>query len=402
VAQVWERQGYAYIPDLNGAFELGYGPLPISNDGQRRISTAIGYLDAATRARSNLEVRAGTSVRRIVFQGNRAIGVEVSDHHGPTLIEAENVVLAAGAIHSPTLLMRSGIGPGAHLQECGVPVRLDRAGVGANLQDHPAVAISAYLAREARPENVQRRNCAYLRFSSGAPDCRDGDMIMMAICRSAWHAIGSRLGTLGTYIGQTFSRGAVRLSSPDPAALPEIYLNLLTEPRDRRRAVEAFKRMAGIFAADPVVQVASTPFPSTLSDRVKKVGRRNWRNTLLTTIAAELMDRSAGVRRLLINNVITEGASLAAALADEHALEELVCDSAVSCYHLSGTCRMGALDDPMSVTDPHGRVIGLENVYVADASIMPEISRHNTALPTMMIAERISDLLGRAAPSVKI
>jgi 5-(hydroxymethyl)furfural/furfural oxidase len=99
------------------------------------------------------------------------------------------------------------------------------------------------------------------------------------------------------------------------------------------------------------------------------------------------------MRRLLINNVITDGVSLAAVLDDEHALEKLVCESAVSCYHVSGTCRMGSNDDPMSVTDSNGRVIGLENVYVADASIMPEVSRHNTALPTMMIAEKISHLL---------
>jgi 5-(hydroxymethyl)furfural/furfural oxidase len=393
VARVWEHQGYAFVPDLNGAFEVGYGPLPVSNDGQRRVSSAIGYLDGATRARPNLEIRADTSARRLVFDGARAVGIELGDDPAREVIAGSTFVLAAGAIYSPTLLMRSGIGPGAHLQECGIPVLLDRPGVGANLQDHPAIAISAYLAREARPAKVQRRNYAYLRFSSGEADCRTGDMIMMAICRSAWHAIGSRLGTLGTYIGQTFSRGSVRLSSPKLTDPPDICLNLLADLRDRRRAVEAFRRMAEILVSDPVARLASAPFPSTLSDRVKKIGRRTWRNAVLTTVAAGLMDSSAPLRRLLINNVITDGVSLAAVLNDEHALEKLVCESAVSCYHVSGTCRMGPRDDPMSVTDSGARVIGLENVYVADASIMPEVSRHNTALPTMMIAEKISDLL---------
>lgn len=116
---------------------------------------------------------------------------------------------------------------------------------------------------------------------------------MMAICRSAWHAVGSRLGTLGSYIGQTFSRGAVRLSSPSPMDPPDICLNLVADPRDRRRGVAAFRRMAEIFLCDEVARLASEPFPSTLSDRVKQVGRRTWRNAVLTAVAGGLMDSSA-------------------------------------------------------------------------------------------------------------
>jgi 5-(hydroxymethyl)furfural/furfural oxidase len=126
---------------------------------------------------------------------------------------------------------------------------------------------------------------------------------------------------VGIYIGHSFSRGAVRLSSPNLADPLDICLNLLADPRDRRRGVEAFRRMAGILVSNPVARLASAPFPSTLSDREKKIGRRTWRNRVLTTVAAGLMDSSTPMRRLLINNVITDGVSLAAALDYEDALE---------------------------------------------------------------------------------
>src|SRR5690242_14915075 len=116
--------------------------------------------------------------------------------------------------------MLSGIGPGDHLRRHGIEVKLDRPGVGSNLMDHPAIHISGYLQAVARHKMVLRRNYTYLRWSSGLPDVPAADMVMMAVCRSAWHAIGVRIGTLSSYIGRSYSKGRcvwlrpIRMTNP--------------------------------------------------------------------------------------------------------------------------------------------------------------------------------------------
>src|SRR5262249_36377523 len=148
---------------MNGDFGEGYSPLPLSNDGSARRSTALGYLDAATRRRPTLQILDQTQVRRILFAGGRASGAEVRRNGGIETISADNVVVSSGALHTPWLLMLSGIGPGEHLRRHGIGVRLDRQGVGANLMDHPAIHISGYLQPVARHKMVLRRNYTYLR-----------------------------------------------------------------------------------------------------------------------------------------------------------------------------------------------------------------------------------------------
>ena len=215
VTKVWNELGYQLRPDMNGEFGEGYSPLPLSNDGGARRSTAVGYLDAAARRRPNLRILGETQGRRILFANGRATGAEVRRASGIETITADNVVLSAGALHTPWLLMLSGIGPGAHLRQHGIDVLLDRPGVGGNLMDHPAIHISGYLPPVARHKMVLRRNYTYLRWSSGLAGVPAADMVMMAVCRSAWHAVGVRIGTLSSYIGRSYSTGEVRLNSPD-------------------------------------------------------------------------------------------------------------------------------------------------------------------------------------------
>ena len=171
VTKVWNELGYPLRPDMNGEFGEGYSPLPLSNDGEARRSTAVGYLDAATRQRPNLRILGNTQARRILFANGRATGAEVRRGGAIETITADNVVVSSGALHTPWLLMLSGIGPGAHLRQLGIDVQLDRAGVGANLMDHPAIHISGYLPPVARHKMVLRRNYTYLRWSSGLPYC---------------------------------------------------------------------------------------------------------------------------------------------------------------------------------------------------------------------------------------
>jgi 5-(hydroxymethyl)furfural/furfural oxidase len=393
VADLWERDGHGYVEDMNGAFSEGYAPLPTSNDGTARRSTANGHLDAAARKRANLRLMPETSVRRILFDGRRAIGVEVEQAGEVQQILGDRVIISAGALHSPYLLMHSGIGPAAHLAEFGIPLIADRPGVGSNLQDHPLISVSAYLPPNARDKKVIRRNYTYLRYSSGEAGCDPADMIMMAVCQSMWHAVGERIGTLSTYISLPHSRGTVRLGSARVGEQPVVDFNWLDDERDRKRLTAAFLRMGRMFATAPVTQFALDPFPSSFSERVASISRPTGLNAVLTGIAAKLLDSAAPVRRMLIERVISEAPSLSSLLADPRAAEDYVCSAVRSAWHPSCTCRMGRIDDPQAVTDAHGAVIGVEGLYVADASIMPRVTRTNTNLPSIMIGERVADLL---------
>jgi 5-(hydroxymethyl)furfural/furfural oxidase len=271
-------------------------------------------------------------------------------------------------------------------------VKLDRPGVGSNLMDHPDIHISGYLQPVARHKMVLRRNYTYLRWSSGLPDVPAADMVMMAVCRSAWHAIGVRIGTLSSYIGRSYSKGEVRLASPNPDDKPDVNFNWLSDQRDFDRMMQAFRRMAQILASDPVPQYMSNLFASKFSQRVRNVSQKNFRNMLLTNVAALMMDNSTGLRKFLFDRVISDSRPLNELLADPAALERHVRDNVQSAWHPSCTCRMGDPADPQTVVDPSGKVVGIDNLFVADASVMPEVSRTNTNIPTIMIAERIAEM----------
>ena len=397
VTKVWNELGYQLRPDMNGEFGEGYSPLPLSNDGGARRSTAVGYLDAAASRRLHLRILGETQVRRILFANGRATGAEVRRAGGIETITADNVVLSAGALHTPWLLMLSGIGPGAHLRQHGIDVLLDRPGVGGNLMDHPAIHISGYLPPVARHKMVLRRNYTYLRWSSGLAGVPAADMVMMAVCRSAWHAVGVRIGTLSSYIGRSYSTGEVRLNSPDPDDEPYVNFDWLSDQRDLDRMVNAFRRMASILHRDPVPRYMSNLFASKFSQRVRDVGRKNLRNAILTNVAAMMMDSSASLRRILFDKVISDSPPLAELLANPVMLERHVRDNVQSAWHASCTCRMGDPADAETVVDPGGKVVGAENLFIADASVMPEVSRTNTNIPTIMIAERVAEMVRRRA-----
>ncbi len=393
VTKVWDELGYQMRPDMNGEFGEGYSPLPLSNDGGARRSTAVGYLDDATRRRANLTILGETQARRILLANGRATGVAVRRNGQDETITADNVIVSAGALHSPWLLMLSGIGPGAHLRQHGIEVVLDCPAVGSHLMDHPAIHISGYLPPVARHKMVLRRNYTYLRWSSGLDGVPAADMVMMAVCRSAWHAIGVRIGTLSSYIGRSYSTGEVRLQSPNPDDEPNVNFNWLSDQRDMVRMVAAFRRMAQILQRDPVPQYMSNLFASKYSARVRAIGQKNLKNAVLTNVAAFMMDSSAALRKLMFDRIISDSPPLAELLSDNAKLERHVKENVQSAWHPSCTCRMGDPADSGTVVDPGGKVVGTENLFVADASVMPEVSRTNTNIPTIMIAERIAEMV---------
>ena len=392
VVAEWASAGYERRDDMNDGLEVGYAPVPVSHDGAQRVSTALGYLNDNVRRRPNLEIMTGTEVRRLIFEGRTCVGVEVRRGGELKIVRARHVVLCAGSLRTPWLMMKSGIGPAAHLREHGVTPVADRAGVGQDLQDHPAVSIVAFKAPSVRHRAI-RHNYANLVYSSGLADAPSGDMVMSVICKTAWHALGDRLGALSTYIGKPFSTGSVRLASNGADADPEVTFNWLADERDVERAAASFRMMATLLRSGRLDDVVLDSFASGFSPQVKKIGALTVTNRLLTLAAGTAMDVSAPLRRQIIKRVAMDGPPVEALLSDEALLKDYLRTTVTGIWHPCGTARMGRETDKGAVVDMRGRVIGVQGLSVADASVIPEIPTTNLNIPTVMIAERISDLL---------
>jgi 5-(hydroxymethyl)furfural/furfural oxidase len=393
VGDVWSGQGHQYIADMNGDGADGFAAVPFSNDGHNRWSAARSYLTTEVRQRPNLQILAETEVTRVRFAGRKAIGVEAKRIGETIIIDAGLVILSAGGVHSPKLLMLSGVGPAQHLADNGIDVVLDKPGVGSNLQDHPSVYVSCYMPPNVRSGDEYIGPASYLRYSSGVEGCPESDMVLISAGRSGWHAVGRQLATLVPFVAIPFSRGTVRLTSPDAGEEADVCFNFLDDWRDRKRLVESFRTSAEILMHSAVAKITGNPFPSAVSERVATLAIPTMSHRLLTDVAAMLLDSNSSVRTFLMDHVVNEGPALSALMADEQALTDYVCSAVVSIWHPSCTCRMGAADDSMAVVDPDGRVYGLENLVISDASIMPNVTTTNTNIPTLMVAERIAQKL---------
>lgn len=333
-------QGYPSCADHNDPATTGCGPLPMNRRGRLRVSTKIAYLDPA-RGRPNLEIRAQTHVRRVVVEGGRAIGVEVEverDGTGDTaLLRGDRIVLCAGAIQSPAILVRSGIGPRAVLDRLGVPVRADLP-VGARLQDHPGTLIGL-VAREGLGSFEHPMIQTALRYTSQGSAERN-DMILQPLSFLQIEGAPLLLG-LAAVVQKSSVHGRLEFTSADPRAQPVIVPNLLGDARDRARLVEA-------------------------------------------VLLARRMAETAAIRRVSYGVIWPSQDALESAAAVDAWLPS-ACGSG---FHPCGTTPMGPGGDPSAVVDQHGRVRGIQGLFVADAGIMPEIPRANINVPTIMIGER--------------
>jgi 5-(hydroxymethyl)furfural/furfural oxidase len=393
-AAAFEGAGYRFIGDQNGDFDDGYFPVAISNIYDRRVSTAIGYLDNAARRRPNLRIMADAMMTGLVTEGARVVGVRVKRGDGVEEIRGREVVISAGALHSPAMLLRAGIGPAADLARLGITVIADRPGVGGNLQEHPALSISAVIERGARlPATLRRHIHVAMRYSSRFEDCPSNDMYMAAVCKTGWHPVGRQIGSMVTWVNKSYSTGRVALHSADPAVEPKVDFNMLSDWRDRERLKRGMRFVADLYRHPAMREVALDPFPSSYSERIRDLGRVCLKNQVMTSILAALLDGPAALRRLLIRNVVTEGAAVDDLMADDELLDGFVREKVHGLWHASGSCRMGAAEDPAAVVDAEGRVHGVAGLRVVDASVMPRITRANTNIPTIMIAEKISDAM---------
>jgi 5-(hydroxymethyl)furfural/furfural oxidase len=290
--------------------------------------------------------------------------------------------------------MRAGIGAANHLQSLGIEVVADRAGVGQNLMDHPMISVSAFLKRSARLAKAQRRHIFLgMRWSSGVADCAPADMYAVAYNRGAWHQIGWRIGGFLTWINKSYSRGTVKLADSSPEHEPEVQFNLLGDQRDLDRMRDAVRYMIQLCGHPSIKVVAGNPFPTSYTERYKRLAAVNRRNELITSALGLTLDGPALLRDRLLRRVVTDGASYDDLLHDGEALGEYLRATVTGIWHASGTCRMGDPRDPLAVTDGAGTVIGVTGLRVCDGSIMPTIPCANPNVPIMMMAERISDLI---------
>jgi choline dehydrogenase len=365
--------GYGFTADVNGARQEGFGPVDRTTGGGRRWSSARAYLTVA-KTRPNLIILTGAQARKIVFDGSRAVGVEYARRdRGAVARAAAEVILSGGAINSPQLLQLSGVGAADHLMDLGVRPVADLPQVGANLNDHPDIVIQHRCVRPVSLYGVargMRKIGAGLRwfadksgpaasnqFEAGGfirsrPGIEHPDLQLtfmpLAIKPGTVEDVGMHSYQVHIDLMRPKSLGHVRIRSADPLAPPAILFNYLQDPRDRedlRRSVHLTREILAQPALSPYRGEEIFPGPSVKTD-------------------AEI---DAAVRR-----------------------------GVETCYHPVGTCRMGV--DAAAVVDGQCRVQGVSGLRVVDASIMPAIVSGNTNAPTIMMAEKASDMIRGRPP----
>ncbi|WP_181703779.1 GMC family oxidoreductase [Chthonobacter albigriseus] len=369
-----QELGIPYNHDFNGAVQDGIGPYQLTQKNGRRSSASVAYLNPI-RDRKNLTVASGANVLRVVVEKGRAVGVEYAlEGSGQKLVARADreVIVTAGAIGSPRLLMLSGIGPADHLRSVGIEPVHDLPGVGSNLQDHLDLFVIAECTGDHTYDNYAKLHrtawagLQYLLFKRGPAasslfetggfwyadkTARSPDIQFHLGQGSGIEAGVAKMSNPGVTLNSAFlrprSRGTVRLASADPAAMPLIDPNYWEDPYDRRMSIEGLK-----LAREIVRQKALEPF-----------------------VMREVLP---GPDRMTDEDLFHYG-----------------CANAKTDHHPAGTCKMGV--DPMAVVAPDLTVHGLPGLRVCDSSVMPRVNSSNTNAPTIMIAEKAADhIRGRA------
>ena len=366
--------GYGWAEDYHAPGSTGISPVALTMRDDRRVSTNDAYLEAA-RGRANLEIIGGALVDRVEFdttssggglgQRRRAVGVRVGGIGGRTdgktgedgwsTVHGREILLCAGAVHSPAVLMRSGIGAAPALKEVGVTPVVDLPGVGQNLLDHPTVGLHLLLraGAQACDPHARRTNCC-IRYSSGLAGAGRNDMLMASCNVFGIEGEELKRGVIVVSVFQAFSQGYLRIASSDPREDPIIEECMLSDGRDLERLRDGVRRLfalAGHAAFDEIAE------------------------------------------EMWVGDIFGGGMRGIESFGSDEALDRWLLEECVDCFHIVGTCRMGAVSDRRTVVDPDCRVVGVDGLRVIDASIMPEVPRANTHLTTVMVAEHIADRL---------
>ncbi len=385
-----ERQ-IPFIADMNADFRDGYGAVPMSNWPHKRASAAICYLDTAVRARGNLTIVNGAIATGLLFDGRGVVGVTARIDGKERELRGREIILSAGGVHSPAFLMRSGIGPAGRLRELGIEVRADLPGVGENLSNHAIIFIGLLQRRNQRQtKSVRPHPMTALRYSSGLSDAPPTDMYINVQCKTSWSPLGFQVANLAPTLLKPMARGRVSLTARD-AAPPLVEFNFTGHELDLQRLMQGFRRAVEILAHEQVRAMSGVTFPVKFDDRLRRLNRITTANRIQSAIIAAIIDLVPPVAGPIFSSLADRRVDLAALIEDDAALAEHIRQNVAGMFHPVGTCRMGAAGDRHAVVDPAGRVRGVGGLRVVDASIMPTVTRGNTNIPTLMVAEKISD-----------
>ncbi|MCQ1953550.1 mycofactocin system GMC family oxidoreductase MftG [Arthrobacter sp. zg-Y238] len=359
--QAARELGFPEEPDKNADGEPGVGPVPMNVAGGLRCNTALTYL-VSRGVPANLTILGQTRVRRVLFEGARAVGVEVQSEGKVSVIRGNEIVLCAGAIQSAHLLLLSGIGPAAALRAQGIPVTADRPGVGAGFTDHPEVAVRWNPRRGVVDTTVPRIMESSLNFNAGGQQASGaGDLEILPMLKPMSYLLSagtSRVGRAGhredleflVALQEEHARGRLTILSANPDVQPRLEYNYLAVESDRQRmryAVRTAVALLSTRAFRPLVARITEPLP--------------------------------------------------AALAHDHLLDEWMESNLGTALHMSGTARMGPRHDPDSVVDSFGRVHGIHGLRVADTSILPTAPRRGPAATAVLIGELVAGHLRTGA-----
>lgn len=385
LVEACEKRQLPARDDANGDFADGTFPTPFANTAASgRISSAIGYLDAAVRRRPNLEILSGVTATRLLFEGTRVVGAAFHGADGARIVHAVETIVAAGAIHSPALLLRSGIGPAGELAALGITPRAARPGVGRGLQNHFVVNLATWLAPAARQSPALRTyGVACARVSSLAQGAVAGDLHLQFMSKLSAYAHGDRLGMIGCALYAPASRGAVTLASAEATVPPVVDFRFLSAPLDRERMRKAVSLGLDLLQDPAVAPTHGDVFIVVPTSLTRRLNRPSLRNQMLSFAIAAMLDGPGPIRRLALERI---GQRIDPAARSPEAIDALL-EHVMPVFHPAGTCAMGGADDPLAVTDADCRVRGVGGLRVVDASIMPVVPRANTCIPTMMVAE---------------
>jgi len=335
--------GYPDNPDMNNPDATGIGAIPLNYVDGIRVSTAIGYL-TPVRNRLNLTIKPNVTAHRVVFEGKRAVGVSVESGGDMFQLDGETIILSAGAIASPQLLMLSGVGPKDLLDNLNIPVLHESPGVGKNMKNHPAVSLRFKPVDSYSLEAGSPRNQLGLRFSAKGSTHKNDIQVQTLTSGPLGHEadeirVGCRL---------EFPRGfgELTITTNDANVQPKLDYRFLNDESDKVRLREAVRECAQLFE-DP-------GFNKVIESRIAPTDEQ---------------------------------------LASDEQLDDWIASTLSIAGHTCRTCKMGTESDPEAVVDQRCNVYGVEGLMVVDAAVMPDITTANTNATTIMIGERVSDFI---------
>ena len=339
------QNGFDTTDDMNGVEPTGVGVVPMNNQKGVRMSTAITHL-APMRHHLNLTIRGNVFARKILIQNRQVTGVEVESGGEVFTVESNKVVLSAGALKSPHILMLSGIGPKDQLDEYGIEVLQNTPGVGANLRNHPISPISFRVKEGIKLQPDASGVRIALRYTAKGSDDSNDMMMTTSSLFSPFtgEMLPDRIGRISCVIELPAGAGFVRLNSADPAVQPKFDYRYFSHPEDMRRMRDGIRLAVKMLETDAYKDVSD--------------GRVTPTEEILT---------------------------------DDDALDLWIRQTVGSARHVSGTCKIGPDSDPMAVVDQQCRVKGLQGLWIADSSVMPQVPRANANATAIMIGERVAE-----------